>query len=117
MKRGRSLPKQRFLGKNLINRGCNHLKCWADFSVKRKSPFVLRFYFYIPRPNIPTPSLLKEGGKIFQKSRVTWVGIPKILLEREDNPEKGGGLIKKWGGLPLFYYFTVQLHLLCVGEK
>ena len=68
MKRGRSLPKQRFLGKNLINRGCNHLKCWADFSVKRKSPFVLRFYFYIPRPNIPTPSLLKEGGKIFQKS-------------------------------------------------
>ena len=45
------------------------------------------------------------------------VALPKILLKRRHNPEKGG-LIKKWGGvggLPLFYYFTDQLHLLSVS--
>ena len=38
-------------------------------------------------------------------------GVPKILLERGDNPDV------EIRGLPLFYYFTVQLHLLCVWEK
>ena len=36
-------------------------------------------------------------------------GLWNFLLEREDKPQKGG--------LPLFYYFTVQSHLLCVGGK
>ena len=35
-------------------------------------------------------------------------GVPKILLERGDNPDV------EIRGLPRFYYFTVQLHLLCV---
>ena len=35
-----------------------------------------------------------------------------VLLEREDKPVKGGG-----EGLPLFYYFTVQSYLLCVGGE
>ena len=35
-------------------------------------------------------------------------GVPKILLERGDNPDV------EIRGLPLFYYFTVQLQLLCV---
>ena len=33
-----------------------------------------------------------------------------MLLQRGDNPKMGGGL-------PLSYYFTVQLHLLYVGRK
>ena len=31
--------------------------------------------------------------------------------------EKGGGVDVEMGVLPLFYYFTVQSHLLCVREK
>ena len=38
------------------------------------------------------------------------VALPKILLKRRHNPEKWG-----LGGLPLFYYFTDQLHLLSVS--
>ena len=42
-------------------------------------------------------------------------GVPKILLERGDNPENwGGGADIEMGGCHFFYYFTVQLHLLCV---
>ena len=49
---------------------------------------------------------------------VTWgEGVRKILLERGGgNPERGGGGYRK-GKLPLFYYFTVQLHLLCAEGK
>ena len=55
---------------------------------------------------------------------VTWgEGVPKILLERGGGNPEGGGR-GGWGGgwyrkgeLPLFYYFTVQLHLLCVKGK
>ena len=39
------------------------------------------------------------------------------LLERGANLEKGGFDIEMGRGLPPFYYFTVPLHLLCVGEK
>ena len=44
-----------------------------------------------------------------------------MLLKRRDNPEKveKGGVDIKMGGCHFFYYFTVQLHLLCVcgGSK
>ena len=41
--------------------------------------------------------------------------VRNFLPERGDKPEKGS-LMYKWGrGLPLFYYFTVQSRLLCVG--
>ena len=36
-------------------------------------------------------------------------GVQNVLLERGDKPKKGG--------LPLFYYFTVQSHFLCVWGK
>ena len=43
------------------------------------------------------------------------------MLERGDKPEKGGGGVDvemEGGGLALFYYFTVQSHLLCMcGES
>ena len=42
-------------------------------------------------------------------------GVPKSLLERRDNPEKGGGGCCRKRGVAIFYYFTVQLHLLCLG--
>ena len=45
---------------------------------------------------------------------------PNILLESGDDLENGGVDIEIGGGgegLPLFYYFTVQLHLLCVQGK
>ena len=43
-------------------------------------------------------------------------GLPKILLERGDNPEKGGADIEM-RGLPLFF-ITLQFNcILCVGEK
>ena len=42
--------------------------------------------------------------------------VPKILLERVNNPEErgGGGGDVEMDGLPLFYYFAVQLHFVCV---
>ena len=46
--------------------------------------------------------------------------VLKILLERGDNPEKGEGVDVEMGGgggLPIFYYFTVQSHFLCVWGK
>ena len=44
------------------------------------------------------------------------MGIPNILLEREDNPEKGGGLIKKWGGC--HFFITLQFNCIyCVWGK
>ena len=60
----------------------------------------------------PPPPLIKGGGLGPSKNWVTW-GLPKIFLERGDNPEKKGDWCRN-GGLPLFYYFTVQFHLLCV---
>ena len=56
------------------------------------------------------------GGGVVgpSKNLVNWGrrgGLPKILLERRDKSEKEGGR----GGCHFFYYFTVQLHLLCVG--
>ena len=60
------------------------------------------------------------GGRSFQK--LSHLGErSKILLERGDNFEKGGVHIEMelgvGGVLPHFYYFIVQLHLLCVQEK
>ena len=63
----------------------------------------------------PPPPLLNKGVGP-SKNWVTWV-VPKILLERGNNPEKRGeGVDVETGGLPLFYYFTVQFHLLCVSR-
>ena len=39
--------------------------------------------------------------------------VPKILLVGKDNPEKQREGVE---GLPLFYFFTVQLHLLWVCD-
>ena len=71
-------------------------------------------------PNIvgtpPSPPLLKGGGWLDLPKIESLPGVPKILLERGDNPEKRGVSVEM-GCMPLFYYFTVQLHLLCVGVK
>ena len=45
--------------------------------------------------------------------------VPKILLEREDNPEKGG-LMLKWGVVTLLLYRSIGFTLcvcvcVCVG--
>ena len=40
--------------------------------------------------------------------------VPKILLERGSNPEKGGGVDEEMEGLQLFYYLAIQLHFVCV---
>ena len=47
------------------------------------------------------------------------LGGTKTFPRKGDNPEKrrGGGVDVENRGLPHFYYFTVQLHLLGVGEK
>ena len=46
-------------------------------------------------------------------------GVRKFLLEREDKPEKWGGVDVEIGGCHFFYYFTVQFdHIHCVfGES
>ena len=63
------------------------------------------------------PPLLKGGLDLQQIESLGEGGVPKILLERRDNPEKGGGVDVEIGGLPRFYYFNVQLHLLCLAGK
>ena len=64
----------------------------------------------------PSPSLLKAGGRIFQKLiHLGGGGVPKIWLKRRDNPEKGEGVIEKWGDFP-FYYFTFSIAFtVCIG--
>ena len=67
----------------------------------------------------PPPSLIKGIGFGPSKNCVT-LGGTKFFARKggEDKPEKGGG--GGWcrnGGLTLFYYFTVQSHLLCIGGK
>ena len=57
----------------------------------------------------PPPHLIKGGWQYLKKIESLGAGVPKILLERGDNPEKGE-LMQKWGGFPLFYYFNVQQH-------
>ena len=70
-----------------------------------------RFHSWTP----PPPTLLKRAWNFQKLSHLWWVGYQR----------KGGLNLKKgWcrngfdeKGLPLFYYFTFQSHLLCVGEK
>ena len=64
----------------------------------------------------PTPPhlLYKRGGVGPSEKWVTW-GVRNFLLERGDKPVKGGWC--RNGGLPLFYDFTVQSYLLCLGGE
>ena len=55
------------------------------------------------------PPLIKGGQDLPKIDSLG--GVQNVLLERDDKPEKGGG------GVPLFYYFKVQSHLLCVWGK
>ena len=69
---------------------------------------------YIVGPTLPPPYLRGEvggGGRNFQK--LSHLGVSKILVERGNNPEKGG-LMWKWGSraLPLFCYFYLLLFLI-----
>ena len=60
--------------------------------------------------------LLNEGGggRTFQKLSHLWGGGGQnVLLERGNKPVKGAVDVEM-GGLPIFYYFTVQSYLLCV---
>ena len=67
------------------------------------------FSYYVPNKykffNDQDPPWIHDHieSKRYQK-------VPKILLEKVNNPEIGGIDI----GLVATYYFTVQLHLLCV---
>ena len=64
-------------------------------------------------PTPPTP-LLKGGGQDLPKIE-SLRGGTKFFARNGDKPEKVG-LMQKWGSC-LFYYFTVQSHLLCVWGK
>lgn len=73
--------------------------------------------WYIDGTRHPQPI---KGGIGSSKNQVTCAwrgGVPDLLLERWVKPEKavGGGWLM--GGLELFYYFTVQSHVLYVWEK
>ena len=57
----------------------------------------------------PPPPYLRGQGVGPSKNESLGV-VPKILLK------KGGGDIEM-GGCHFFWYFTVQLHLLCVGRS
>ena len=65
-----------------------------------------------------TSPLLKAGGcRTFRKLSHQGGEGTKFFATKREKPGKGG-LVEKWGGeLPLFYYFTVQSHLMCVGGK
>ena len=67
-----------------------------------------------PHPPPPTPFIGGGGARTFQKLRHLrggrrGGGVRNFLLETGDKLEKAG--------LPLFYYFTIQSHLLCMWEK
>ena len=67
---------------------------------------------YIVGP--PTPLL--NGGQDLPK--IESLGeVYKIFCQKGGiNLKRGGDAEMGGGGLPLFYYFTVQSHLLCVGK-
>ena len=65
--------------------------------------------------NTPPSLLLKGvgvrgGGRNFRK--LSHLGGGDVLLERGNKSVKGAVDVEM-GGLPLFYYFTVQSYLLC----
>ena len=73
-------------------------------------------YVYWTEENLGRLWRIEGGwGSIFQK--LSHLGGYQKFLKRWDIPEKGGWC--RNGGLPLFDYFTVQLHLLCAcgGSK
>ena len=76
--------------------------------------YLCQYHSNVPPP--PPPPLFKGAGRTFQKLSHLGGRVPKICQRRGITLKRevwyGGG-----GGLPHFYYFTVQLYLLCVGEK
>ena len=68
-----------------------------------------------------TPSPLIKGGQDLPKIESLGGGgrgLYKYFCQKRDKPEKGGLMGGEGGGrLPLFYYFTVPSHLLCVGKS
>ena len=64
----------------------------------------------------PPPSL-KEGEDLPKIESLGGGGVQNFLLERGHKPEKGAGVVDvEIRGVPIFYYFTVQSYLLCVGK-
>ena len=68
--------------------------------------------------NTPPSSLMKGVGVGPSENWVTCGGGgggwgQNVLLERGNKPVKGAVDVEM-GGLPIFYYFTVQSYLLCV---
>ena len=66
---------------------------------------------------VGNPAPFIKGGYDFPKIGSLGEGGQKVLLQIRDNLEMGRidiGMRGGCGDLPLFYYFTVQLHLLCV---
>ena len=68
-------------------------------------------FSYLDPPPLLNKGVEGEGSRTFKKLSHLG-GVPKILLERGDNPKKGGG------GLP-FFFITLQFNwIYCVwGEK
>ena len=77
--------------------------------------FFTNKYIVAPPPLLKGGGRWGGGGRTF-KNWVTW-GVPKILLERGITLKRIGGWCRNGGGLPLFYYFNVQLHFLGVVGK
>ena len=66
----------------------------------------------------PPPPLIKgEGGGGNGVGRLVLGGYQKFCQKGEITLKKGGWYRNGGGELPLSYYFTVQLHILCVGKK
>ena len=63
----------------------------------------------------PPPIIIKGGGMWPSENWVTRGGVTKFFAGKGETAEKEGWC--RNGGLPLFYYFTVKSHLLCVGGK
>ena len=95
------------------------LQCIKYDTSPRKSLMWKNVVLYLFSPNIGlfihswSPPSLKGDGP--SKNLITWGGTNNFA-RKGNNPENGGSWCRN-GGLSLFYYFNVQLHLLCVAGK
>ena len=64
--------------------------------------------------NAPPP-LLKGGGYDLQKIESPG-GLPKTLLKRGDNPERGGGLMQKWEVATFLLLYSSIASTVCWGK-
>ena len=74
-------------------------------------------FSYLDPPPPPKKGGEGEGSRTFKKLSHLGGGVPKVLLERRDNPKKGGGVAVKMGGCHFFLLLYSSIEFTVCGVK